>query len=335
MAFSNPVVGGEGGELIRDSIKSPNFVTTVSGWIIRRDGSAEFNTVVIRGAAIIGGSLTVGDAGSPQVVIHTTGTDGIIEFPTNRPIEDAVAFLRSEVQALGAANESLSLRMRSPSVNGSGEYAQIDMSSAADDGSADQKITLELFGISGLQQQEILATETNYFNAIHNFDNEVYVAEANADANYPTRVVAGLIGTGTTNTTINTGSVTAITNASGSVHLVQGAAYRMEVTVPLSATATSSAAGTQRVTWSIWQGTVGSGTRLGGLSRKFKCGAVGSMQEDVNFWVIFKHTSSTGSYTLNLGAQHTQGTDTLQATYSDNFNMLLTRIGDPDVIVNL
>lgn len=48
MAFSNPITGGQGA-LVRPSIKSPNFVAGTSGWIIRRDGSAEFNSVVVRG----------------------------------------------------------------------------------------------------------------------------------------------------------------------------------------------------------------------------------------------------------------------------------------------
>ncbi len=48
MAFSNPVTGGQGG-LIRPAIKSPNFLTGVSGWTVNRDGSVEFNNGVFRG----------------------------------------------------------------------------------------------------------------------------------------------------------------------------------------------------------------------------------------------------------------------------------------------
>ena len=49
MPFSNPIVGGNG-VLIRDAISSPDFVTGVSGWTIRRDGTAEFNGITIRGS---------------------------------------------------------------------------------------------------------------------------------------------------------------------------------------------------------------------------------------------------------------------------------------------
>jgi hypothetical protein len=48
MSFSNPVTGGQGA-LIRPAIKSPNYLTGVSGWTINRDGSAEFNNGVFRG----------------------------------------------------------------------------------------------------------------------------------------------------------------------------------------------------------------------------------------------------------------------------------------------
>lgn len=42
------------GKLVIPQVQSPNFVTGVSGWIIRKDGSAEFNNLVIRGSTLIG-----------------------------------------------------------------------------------------------------------------------------------------------------------------------------------------------------------------------------------------------------------------------------------------
>lgn len=48
MGFANPILGG-GGALVYPSIHSPNFVTGVSGWDIKKDGSAEFDNLVIRG----------------------------------------------------------------------------------------------------------------------------------------------------------------------------------------------------------------------------------------------------------------------------------------------
>lgn len=47
MSFSNPIVAG--GNLQVPSIKSPNYVAGSSGWIIERNGDAEFNDLTIRG----------------------------------------------------------------------------------------------------------------------------------------------------------------------------------------------------------------------------------------------------------------------------------------------
>lgn len=48
MSFNNSVIGGAAA-LIRAAIKSPNFVTGSAGWQISKDGSAEFNSLTIRG----------------------------------------------------------------------------------------------------------------------------------------------------------------------------------------------------------------------------------------------------------------------------------------------
>lgn len=59
----NPVVGGTA--LRRQAIESPNFVTGSAGWIIRQDGSVEFNNGVFRGT-ISGGQLFI-YSGTPGV----------------------------------------------------------------------------------------------------------------------------------------------------------------------------------------------------------------------------------------------------------------------------
>lgn len=66
--FSNPLVGGSG-KLVYPQIQSPNFQTGISGWIIRKDGSAEFNSVNVRG------TLT---AGVPGTGVTTIAADGNI-----------------------------------------------------------------------------------------------------------------------------------------------------------------------------------------------------------------------------------------------------------------
>lgn len=54
MPFSNPIVGGTA--LVRPAINSPNFQTGAQGWSINRDGSAEFNNIVIRNGTVVSGS---------------------------------------------------------------------------------------------------------------------------------------------------------------------------------------------------------------------------------------------------------------------------------------
>jgi hypothetical protein len=68
MAFTNPIVGGDG-ELVRNQIKSRDYVPGVSGWIIRRDGTVEFSNGVFRGSIVIGGGVvTITENG---IVIQT------------------------------------------------------------------------------------------------------------------------------------------------------------------------------------------------------------------------------------------------------------------------
>lgn len=48
MPFTNYMIT-KNGELTYLQIQSPDYVAGISGWIIRKDGSAEFNNLTIRG----------------------------------------------------------------------------------------------------------------------------------------------------------------------------------------------------------------------------------------------------------------------------------------------
>lgn len=52
--FRSSVVGGT--ILVRDAIQSSNYVTTVSGWTLNNDGTAEFGEATIRGRLIVTGT---------------------------------------------------------------------------------------------------------------------------------------------------------------------------------------------------------------------------------------------------------------------------------------
>lgn len=49
--FSNPILSGTA--LVRTAINSPDYVAAVSGWAVKRDGSAEFNDAVLRGELLV------------------------------------------------------------------------------------------------------------------------------------------------------------------------------------------------------------------------------------------------------------------------------------------
>lgn len=53
MEFNDELAGGV--VLVRPALQSPDYVTGVSGWAIKIDGSAEFNDVVIRGGTVVSG----------------------------------------------------------------------------------------------------------------------------------------------------------------------------------------------------------------------------------------------------------------------------------------
>lgn len=82
MPFGNPIITGSG-FLIRDNIKSSNFVIDTSGWIIRKDGFAQFSNVQIRGSSnlldlLVTGQLTL--SGSLRVTNDSGATGTSINF---------------------------------------------------------------------------------------------------------------------------------------------------------------------------------------------------------------------------------------------------------------
>lgn len=78
MGFANSVIGG-GGTLVRNLMKSANYVAGVAGWKIAKDGTAELNNTTIRGTlAVVNangsevdvlGSL-VGETPNASVILH-------------------------------------------------------------------------------------------------------------------------------------------------------------------------------------------------------------------------------------------------------------------------
>lgn len=55
MTFNNSILSGT--TLARDNIQSEGFTAGVDGWIIERDGDAEFNSIVVRGSVTSVGAI--------------------------------------------------------------------------------------------------------------------------------------------------------------------------------------------------------------------------------------------------------------------------------------
>lgn len=119
--------------LIRPALQSPDYVAGAAGWAVKVDGSAEFNNITIRGQGT-SDPLVVGDDDSPQVVVRTTAGNGLIVFPTNRPVEDLASTVGSAVIDEGAVNERAELQMAGPTVNGSPQGVRVVLSSRPQNG---------------------------------------------------------------------------------------------------------------------------------------------------------------------------------------------------------
>ena len=80
----NPVVGGN--VLRRQAIESPNYTPGVSGWVIKQDGSAEFNNLTIRGT-FNGTDFVINSAGF-FLYSNTPAAGNLVNSVTNFPGTD-------------------------------------------------------------------------------------------------------------------------------------------------------------------------------------------------------------------------------------------------------
>jgi hypothetical protein len=76
--WTSPIAAGDG-SLIYPSLKSPNYTTALAGWMISRDGNAEFNSVTVRG------SVVVADVDGSRVEILANDGGKVRFYPDNTP----------------------------------------------------------------------------------------------------------------------------------------------------------------------------------------------------------------------------------------------------------
>jgi len=117
MGFRDSILAGTA--LVRQAIKSPNYIAGLMGWSINRDGSAEFNDVVIRGGTTVSGDFLAysGTPASGNLILSISamgGTDpfgnvyspGIVSYGTRSgdPYYSSVRNSRIELGVPGQVN---------------------------------------------------------------------------------------------------------------------------------------------------------------------------------------------------------------------------------------
>jgi len=124
MSFNNPIVGS-GNQLVRNAIQSRNFVTGLSGWIIRRDGSAEFNGDVV----INNGELFIQDPdGSYVRILDENPGDGAVILIRPANISGSTIDPAQLITGSSSGPPTAFLQIIGPNVDGAG-FAFIDMRS--------------------------------------------------------------------------------------------------------------------------------------------------------------------------------------------------------------
>jgi len=78
--FENPLTAGT--VLVREQIQSQNYAEGSAGWVIKANGDAEFNSVVIRGGTVVSGLALYydGTPGLGNLIMSISATAGTDEF---------------------------------------------------------------------------------------------------------------------------------------------------------------------------------------------------------------------------------------------------------------
>lgn len=327
MAFENPIVGGEHGELIRESIKSPDYLPGVRGWIIKRDGTAEFiNLNIVIDSTT--GSISVGPVGGPQVIIRISNGDGLIQFDTNGPNQSTLPAISGEAQ-----NDMLWLDQISGLTSGSSAVSEMHLGSGDDATAKPARAWIGAYSSTGYSEVFMIDTYMYLDTPELRVDREVLVSYNQPDVNEPVRVVSGRVNSGTNTVTLTAADAEITNTAATSAYLVNGTAYTVDVQIQTRQSVGTSAAGTQRFDWKLWETAVG-GTQLDATIETWN-GSVGNNLDTVQFSFIFNYAGTTGSKTLRLSCADGAGADTLQVQSNTKFFMLVKRVGLASKILNL
>ena len=170
MAPGNQAITG-GTVLRAPAIQSPDYVAGTSGWIIRQDGSAEFNSGTFRG------SIEVGSLTGAHFVVNNTSTGDVIDVynSANKLVFSidaagnmtSYAVTGSGAQFIRSTNGTLIFNnatgyvspdppaISAPIVNSGGSALELY---SGDTGNVNFASTIELFGGANAASAEIRAT---------------------------------------------------------------------------------------------------------------------------------------------------------------------------------
>lgn len=116
--FENPLTAGT--VLVREQIQSQNYTEGVSGWVIKANGDAEFNSVTIRGSVTQGGVALYYD-GAPalgNLIMSIAASAGTDEFGNDYLAGTTVYDSSGSYIEMNSGSGSSSLRFRPSDVSG-------------------------------------------------------------------------------------------------------------------------------------------------------------------------------------------------------------------------
>lgn len=294
MPFQNNVVAGT--TLVRDAIKSPNYVAGVSGWSINKVGSAEFNDITVRGSLVASNgtdSVVVTNTSNPRIQFFKSGIAEPAEIVGYRPLGTGAVGIQS-----ATSNTATHTRM----------FEQLDEFGWRI-GYGPTNITL--FGVD-TADGSMEATLSNLV-ATH----------------IPLCVDGKVLAAGSATTTSASTTDVAVTSANAvNTPLLVDRAYIAFIKVALHSTVAA-----DRAQFKLWNGGVGVGTAVGAAN--IKCNATASQFETVDFTVLWRAAFTEIVANMNLSVNRLSGTGTVNVLVDQNYSMVIMEIGDASNIGGL
>lgn len=338
MAFVDTVVGG-GGELVRDSIHSRNYVPGASGWSINRDGTAEFSGVTVRGDLYIGNPPS-----PPNAYIHGTVLSGV---PTIA-IYDGVHAIPARIRGYDLGGEGgLVLDTGDPAVEtaalamggsiaelqyenfqGTGEFCLIKVGPPFNEG-----IKLRATG-GGAQDLEFgfdMVNPTPDLTAgrMYTFG-EILMNSLAPDSNYASRVVDGKVTPVQTVTAVNVATDVNIGAANAqNVYCEDGYMYRVLVSVDQR-----TAVAGQRLDYRLWDGVPGVGTQLGGTQRTYVENSGVNFEHKI-LQFVWRQAGTSTIANVNLSAARAVGAANCDVATNAGYSLVVEKCGNANKVGGL